>query len=73
MKKSELLAELKREQAMRARVYPRWVRVGKLRIEDMNYRNKCLEQLIDLLEKIGQAEIDTIQTRQLPSQGNLFG
>lgn len=46
------LAELKREKAMRAKVYPFWVQTKKLRQADADYRNGALDAAIATLERL---------------------
>ena len=43
----EILKELKREMAMRARIYPRWVREGRMTEADRAHRVACLQGAID--------------------------
>lgn len=44
--KAAQLAELKRELQMRQRVYPRWVREGRLSKDQMDFRVACLIEVI---------------------------
>lgn len=43
---ADVVAELRRELAMRQRVYPRWVASGKLTAKDMDRRIALLEEAI---------------------------
>ena len=45
-----VLNELRRELAMRQRVYPRWVADGRLRQDDMDHRIACLKMAIAVVE-----------------------
>ena len=45
-------AELKREKAMRARVYPHWIATGKLKKEVADYQNRALDAAIATLESL---------------------
>jgi hypothetical protein len=47
---ADVVAELRRELAMRQRVYPRWVASGKLTATDMQRRISLLEAAIALIE-----------------------
>lgn len=40
------LEELERELKMRQRVYPKWVRDGRMTAEQMNHRVACLIEVI---------------------------
>lgn len=44
--KAAQLAELKRELKMRQRVYPRWVREGRMTQEQLDRRVACLIEVI---------------------------
>lgn len=46
------IAELKREKAMRSRVYPYWVQTRKLKQSDADYRGLCLDAAIATLERM---------------------
>lgn len=46
-RKKAQLEELERELKMRMRVYPRWVREGKMTQEQMDHRVICLREVID--------------------------
>ncbi|HEX7741396.1 MAG TPA: hypothetical protein VF442_02990 [Sphingobium sp.] len=46
------IAELKREKAMRSRVYPFWVRSRKMRQSDADYQTLCLDAAIATLERV---------------------
>lgn len=48
--KAQQLDELKRELRMRQSVYPKWVRAGKMKQEDMTHRVNCLLAVIDDFE-----------------------
>jgi len=49
------IAELKREKAMRARVYPFWVQSRKLKQHDADRQQQCLQAAIGTLEAVGPA------------------
>jgi hypothetical protein len=48
--KAAQLAELKRELQMRQKVYPRWVREGRLSKDQMDFRVACLIEVIEDFE-----------------------
>lgn len=55
------LAELKREKAMRARVYPHWISTGKIQKHTADYNNRGLDGAIATLEAILLAPVtDTV-------------
>jgi hypothetical protein len=58
----EIIAELRREAAMRRRVFPDWVRSGRLKQADADRR-------IELME----AAISFIEDNDKPDQQSLFG
>ena len=45
-------AELKREKAMRARVYPHWIATGKIKREAAEYQNRALEAAIATIDAV---------------------
>jgi hypothetical protein len=55
-----VLDELRRELAMRQRVYPNWVRAGNLSQQTSDFRIQAIEQAIKLIEAMQ------------PQQGGLF-
>lgn len=57
---------------MRERVFPKWTRAGKLRPEEAQYRMQALEETINLIDCLGQAELIEIHQRVKPEQGSLF-
>lgn len=54
------IQEIERELAMRRRVYPRWVRLGKIRKMDADHRVEVLESILEELHaRLGtQAQLD---------------
>lgn len=51
------IAELKRERAMRARVYPHWVATKKMTQAQADRQNQCLDAAIATLERaVGQQQ-----------------
>lgn len=48
--KAAQLDELKRELKMRQRVYPRWVREGRMTQEQLDHRVTCLIEVIEDFE-----------------------
>ena len=46
------IEELEREVSMRQRVYPEWIRTGKIRSDEANYRIKVLISAIKRLKLI---------------------
>jgi hypothetical protein len=47
---AEQIAELRRERNMRRRVYPKLISSGKLKPNEAQYSNQCLEAAITTLE-----------------------
>ena len=50
----EMLAELKREHAIRANVYPKWAKSGKKKAEDLEEHQARLGAAIKALIELGQ-------------------
>lgn len=50
------IAELKRERRLRDRVYSYWVKIGKMRQDDADYRNGALDAAISTLERLERGE-----------------
>ena len=64
MNKAEILTELRRELATRHRVYPEWVRAGKLSQRTADHRLAAIASAIALIESLSVAE---------PEQMSLLG
>ena len=64
MNKAEILTELRRELATRRRVYPEWVRAGKLSQRTADHRLAAIASAIALIESLSVAE---------PEQMSLLG
>ncbi|TDB64388.1 hypothetical protein [Arundinibacter roseus] len=47
---SEQIAEIKRELAMRKKVYPDWKRTGRIHPKEADHRIQVLEDLLERLE-----------------------
>ncbi len=47
---AEQVAELKREIALRGRVFPKWVAAGKMKQTQADHRIACLEATLSYLE-----------------------
>ncbi|MFO0386339.1 MAG: hypothetical protein ACK505_06140 [Flavobacteriales bacterium] len=60
----EEIRELKRELALRNRLYPEWVKLCKLRPEEARYQIACLQSTLKRLEAIDK--------QQNGEQTNLF-
>ncbi len=54
----EQIAEVKRECAMRERVYGSWVLSGKMRIEDSQRQIRRMRAVLATLERLHAAETD---------------
>ncbi len=52
----DILAEVKRELAMRKRVYPRWIEENKISAGTAAYRIACMEALVESYEKLAEKE-----------------
>ena len=46
MDTAEKLVALKREVALRRRVYPKWVKDGRMKIRDAEYQIKVMEEIV---------------------------
>jgi len=46
---SHLITEVRREIALRANVYPKWIAAGRLRQEQATYRIAAMNQILDIL------------------------
>jgi len=53
---ADQIAELKRELALRRRVYPRWVENGKLSYEMSTHRMGAMQAAVETLEKLQAKE-----------------
>lgn len=53
---ADQIAELKRELALRRRVYPRWVENGKLSYEMSTHRIGAMQAAVETLEKLQAKE-----------------
>lgn len=49
------IGELKRERKMRDRVYPFWIKSGKIRQSDADYQLLCLDTAIETLTSLADA------------------
>lgn len=58
-----MLQELRRELAMRQKVYPDWIKQGKLSIKRAEFRIQALQEAIEILEECRPLD---------PVQPNLF-
>jgi len=61
---SEVIAELKRENATRANVYPRWIREGKIIRDDAEHRYLCIATAIK--------ELEMLQAQKVGRQSGFF-
>ena len=52
----DLLIEAKREKATRERVYPKWVREGKMKEEVAHHRIDCMDDICQVLAKAIELE-----------------
>lgn len=52
MRIDDLIAEAQREAMIRARVYPKWYRAGKLSRTDMDHRIACMDEIVHILRLI---------------------
>lgn len=59
----EIAEELRREIAMRKRVYPRWVEIGKMSESDANLQMLKMRACLEFIE---------LQTKRNDAQGDLF-
>ena len=59
----EIAGELRREVAMRKRVYPRWIEIGKLSEDEAN---------LQMLKMLACLEFIELQIKRNDAQGDLF-
>jgi hypothetical protein len=66
------LAELKREKAMRARVYPHWIATKKMTQDKADHNNRGLDGAIASLEALALAHDDSSAADILKDAGERF-
>lgn len=53
----ELVACVKREIALRERVYPKWISAGRMTQEKANHEIRCMRAVLNIVEEYFDAQI----------------